>query len=539
MLDDLTMFWRFATGLGRFLRTPLSPADCRRIVEESLRGRERSLLLLLRKAVFGCPKSPYLALFRWAGIEYGDVEQMVTRDGVEAAMERLYDAGIWVGLEESKGRRPIVRPGLTLEVTDGDFDNPLLSRDFEVQSGGSTGPRRRMAIDFGLLTYDAACKYVFHQANGVEARPFAIWRAVPPGSSGLKNALMAAKYGQQLERWFSPMPVSWKPDMFKSAVFTTYAVYAARLWGFPVPVPEYVPLDAVSRIAAWLAEKVRQRAPALLSGPANHAARVCIAAKNERLDISGTVFRVGGEPFTPAKLQLLSELGARSMSGWAMSESGPLAGGCAAREFLDEVHLYSGKVAVFQRPKLLSDGESRVEALYLTTLLTSAPKIMLNLDTGDYGVLSRRRCGCPLEKLGLDTHLHTIRNYEKLTTAGMNFMGSEFMALVEEVLPAAHGGHPTDYQFVEEEQGALNRVSIVVSPRVGQVDEEAIVQTILGFLSSHSRGDKAMARHWQQGGVLTVARREPYVTAAGKIPPLRILRKQDRLDVHPGGPPVN
>jgi len=524
MLDELGMFLRFATGLRRFLSTPLSSADCRRIVEESLRGRERNFLVLLRKGVFEYPKSPYLALMKWAGIEYGDIERMVAVDGVEGTLEHLFDAGIHVGLEEAKGRRPIKRPGLTLDVTDGDFDNPLSTRDFEVQTGGSTGPRRRAGVDFDLLAYDAACKFVFHQAHGLEARPFATWHAIPPGSAGLKNALASVKCGYPMERWFSPMPVSWKPSTFKSAVFTTYAVHVPRLWGYRIPAPEHVPVDEAGRIAGWLAEKVRLGTPALLSVPANQAARVCIAAKDSSVNISGTVFRVGGEPFTSAKLELLEERGARSMSSWSMAESGTLGGGCAAREILDEVHLYSGKIAVFQRPRLLSDGESQVDALYLTTLLTSSPKIMLNLDTGDYGVLGKRRCGCPLERLGLDVHLHTIRNYEKLTTAGMHFMGSEFVTLVEEVLPAKHGGQPTDYQFAEEEQGPVTRVSVVVSPRVGAIDEKVLVRTILDFLGAHSRGDRAMAQNWQQGNVLRVVRAEPYVTAAGKIPPLRIVR---------------
>jgi len=524
MLDELGMFLRFATGLRQFLSTPFSSADCRRIIEESLRGRERNFLDLLKRGVFGYPKSPYLALMKWAGVEYGDIERMVAGDGVEGTLERLFDAGVHVGLEEAKGRRPIERPGLTVEVTDGDFDNPLSKRHYEVQTGGSTGTPRRAVIDFGMLAYDTACKFVFHQAHGLEARPFATWRAIPPGSSGLKNALASVKFGYPMERWFSPMPVSWKPDTFKSAVFTTYAVYAPRLWGCRIPAPEHVPVDEAGRIAGWLAEKVRLGSPAFFSVPANQAARVCIAAKDSGLDISGTVFRVGGEPFTLAKLRLLEELGARSVSSWSMAEAGSLAGGCAAREVLDEVHLFSGKIAVFQRPKLISDGESQVDALYLTTLLTTSPKIMLNLDTGDYGVLSKRRCGCPLEHLGLDVHLHTIRNYEKLTTAGMHFMGGEFVTLVEEVLPGKHGGQPTDYQFVEEEQGPVTRVSVVISPRAGGVDEEAVLRTVLEFLGARSRGDRAMARHWQEGHVLRVVRAEPYVTAAGKIPPLRIVR---------------
>jgi hypothetical protein len=107
----------------------------------------------------------------------------------------------------------------------------------------------------------------------------------------------------------------------------------------------------------------------------------------------------------------------------------------------------------------------------------------------------------------------------------MHFPGSDIIALVEEALPAAFGGHPIDYQFVEEEEGVVTHVSVVVSLRVGDMDEDAIVRTVLEFLGLRSRGNRMMAEHWEQGRTLRVVRREPYATPAAKIPPLRILRK--------------
>jgi len=529
LFDDAKMFWRFASGLRAFLRSPLSPGQCRSLVEDSLRNRERNFLRLVERAVYGWPRSPYLPLLRWAGVEFGDLAILTEQDGVEGALEKLYEAGVHISLEQFKGRQPIGRNGLHVAVSSEDFDNPLLARDFEVASGGSTGVRRRSAIDFDLLVYDAACKFLFHQAHGMETWPSALWRALPPGSSGLKNALVFAKFGHPLERWFTPTRNSWTPSMSKSAVFTHTAVWGGRLAGGHIPRPEYVPLENPLPVAAWLAEKSARGTPALLSVPGNSAVRVAAAARDAGLDIAGTVFRLGGEPFTGAKAKIVYGTGARTVSGWAMSESGPLGGGCANREAIDEVHLFRGKMAVLQRPRSLYGGEMSVDALFLSTLLTTTPKVMLNVDTGDYGVLSKRRCGCPLESLGLDLHLHTIRNYEKLTTGGMHFMGSEILRLVEEVLPAEIGGGPTDFQFVEEQGDALNRVNILVSPRVGPVDEQAVIRVILRFLGSHSRGDRAMAEQWERGGVLRVVRAEPVATAVAKIPPLRVVQKlEDR-----------
>ena len=44
---------------------------------------------------------------------------------------------------------------------------------------------------------------------------------------------------------------------------------------------------------------------------------------------------------------------------------------------------------------------------------------MLNVSLGDQAVMVQHACGCPLQTLGWDTHLYTIRSYEKLTGGGM------------------------------------------------------------------------------------------------------------------------
>jgi len=95
---------------------------------------------------------------------------------------------------------------------------------------------------------------------------------------------------------------------------------------------------------------------------------------------------------------------------------------------------------------------------------------------------------------------------------------------VEEVLPARFGGHPTDYQFVEEEEGGLPKVNIIVSPRVGGFSEEAVVATVFQALSAVPGGD-IMSEQWRQAETLRVVNREPYVTASAKILPLHILHK--------------
>jgi hypothetical protein len=164
-----------------------------------------------------------------------------------------------------------------------------------------------------------------------------------------------------------------------------------------------------------------------------------------------------------------------------------------------------------------------VAALHVTTLLQSCPKLMLNVEIDDYGTIETRACGCPLGELGLVTHMHGIRSYEKLTGEGLNLTGSDLIALVDEVLPGRFGGAATDYQLVEEEVDGLTRVGIVISPRVGPVDESEAIDVVLDALAA-SPHNRLLAEVWREGQTVRVLRREPYETRAAKILALHVAR---------------
>ena len=508
------MTGRYARGLPAFLRHPLSPEDCARIVRDRLESRASGFLDCLQRGVFGSRNSPYRALFNWAGIGFEDASRLVREHGTEGALERLFRAGISVTLEEFKGRKPIERNGRVLAVRAEDFDNPLARAHFEGRTGGSRGSSRRLLIDLDLLTHDAACHYFFLAGFDLLERPMAVWRPVPPDNSGIKKLLLQAKLSRRVDRWFTHTPLTVSGGQLKYYLFTRQTIGIFRLFGTPQATPEFTPFGSEVRIAAWLQDQVRAGRPAQLDTMTGSAVRVCLAANEHGFDITGTLFRAGGEPLTPAKARLVSETGSRIVCHYSMSETGPVGMACPAPTATDDVHVLQSKTAIVQRP----DG-----ALLVTSLLPAAPKLMINVETGDRGVVERRACGCPLGAAGLDLHLRDIRSYEKLTTEGTQFLGIELITLLEEVLPGTFGGSPADYQLVEEEQNGLSKVSIVVNPRVGAVDETALVETALAFLGKHSAGHGLMAQFWEEGLTLRVVRREPYATAAGKILPLHIL----------------
>ena len=88
-------------------------------------------------------------------------------------------------------------------------------------------------------------------------------------------------------------------------------------------------------------------------------------------------------------------------------------------------------------------------------------------------------CSCEFGALGFESHLSGIRSFEKLTGEGVSFVNTDFVQLVEEVLPQRFGGESTDYQLVEVENASgITRLKLVISPRVGAIDESAAVDDL-------------------------------------------------------------
>jgi len=166
--------------------------------------------------------------------------------------------------------------------------------------------------------------------------------------------------------------------------------------------------------------------------------------------------------------------------------------------------------------------DTGAERLLLTSLLPETPKLLLNVDSGDYGIMNTRRCGCPMEAAGFPQHLHTIRSFDKLTAGGMHFTADDALRVVEEVLPRKFGGVPGHYQLAVEERDGHGRVTILVSPAVGPLDENRVVAATLEFLGSRSSAHRMMSENWKASGVLSVRREEPEVSAAGKVHPVRV-----------------
>ncbi len=524
-LADLKTYARYVFGLPSFLRHPISLEESRAIVRRRLADRERNFLRLVERGVFGYAKSPYRCLFELAGCEFGDVRNLVESKGVEATLEGLRDAGVYVTFEEFKGREPIVRGGHSFRVASGDFDNPYLSRYFFTETGGSTGAGTRVSTDLDHLAAQAPHMMLTREAHGVLNVPTAIWRPILPAGSGIHNVLRAARFGRVPQKWFSPVTGRDLAPSPKHRIATYGTIVVGRLCGLPMPWPQPLSMDQAVDIARWAVDTVKKRGACMVGTPVSCALRVCVAAQKEGLDLTGTTFMVAGEPPTPAKVGGIERSGARYFTTYGLAETGRVGMGCTRPVSCNDLHFLKDSFALVQMPVQVPTSDMVVPAFCLTSLLPSAPKLLLNVAIDDYGVFEHISCGCPLEALGFSQHMREIHSYRKLTGEGMSLVGSEMVRILDEVLPARFGGSPLDYQLLEEEdKEGFTCINIIVSPQVDIVDETAVVQTVLQSMGESGVGADLMRAIWHQAGILRVRRSEPVWTDRGKLMPLRAKR---------------
>jgi hypothetical protein len=525
---QIGLFAGLAMRLRPFLRERLTPVRCIEMSRGGLARRELSFLDNLEVALGPNPDNPYSKLLKHAGIGLRDVRESVLRNGLEPTLEKLHDNGVYVSLDEFKGRVPIRRGSLSIEVGSHDFDNPLARKHFETRTGGSRSTGTRLFIDLDLLERDAG--YVHHQMDmfGLYGRPLFVWCSAAPALSGISEVLRCAKLGVAPQRWFAQGIPSLRDRSWRHAMVTRYVVHAARASGCPIPAPEKLSLGDAWVAAEALAEARKRGERPVLRANSSTAVRVCLAAEERGLDISGTTMRVSAEPFTPGKAAVVKRVVCTAASWYATGEAGIIGLPCSKPAEVDEVHLMADKLAMIRRERQIAPGRSVLVNVY-STLVASSPKLMLNFVSDDYAAVGERPCGCPLEGLGYTTHMHTIRSWEKLTSEGMSFIGHDLIRLIEEILPGKFGGTPADYQFVEDERDGLPKVDLLVSPRVGPVDAEAVLSTVLGFLDDTQGAQTRRADPWRQANTVSVVRREPIATASSKVLALHVMRgKQER-----------
>jgi hypothetical protein len=529
-------YLRFIVGLRKYLHERIEPLDAlekaRLLLKERVANRENNFLNILEKGIFNYPKSPYLKLLEPRRIALADIKKWVGRDGIESALSILHKEGVYFTVDEFKGKVDVERNGVKFRCKEAMFDNPFLSYVYEVRSGATRSAGTRVRIDFDYLVqrslYDA---FLLSMHNALTS-PIANWFPLFPGAPGINSSLRFMRIGNPPQKWFSQVDktqirVNWEKTWGTGLIFLM-----ARLHGVPLAKPEYVNLNNAHKVAQWASSVLNHFPNCVIYTFATSAVRVCIAARENSLNIKGTRFLVTGETLSSQKRNEIEMVGAEVIPVYGISEAGVIAAGCNkkhSKNEADHCHIYKDTTAIITHSYNVPHFGNTVNSFLFSTLLYESPKLLLNVGMGDYGDVYNEESACEFGKLGFDTHISNIRSYEKLTGEGVTFVDTDFIRIIEKDLPQKFGGCSADYQLIEEEdEKGLNRLRLIINPDLGYIDEEIVSTTFISLLRKAESSPESWAQSgsvmWDQARMVRVKREYPIPTRSGKILPFHIVK---------------
>jgi hypothetical protein len=514
-ISDLGAAFAFLRSMPAFLRRPLTLEQAAASLRRRLAHRETDFLDLMDRAVYSDPGSPYSCLLAMAGCEQGDLKKLMSEEGLEGTLKVLARNGVFLTVDEFKGRRPVKRGSSSFTIRSQDLQSPISGPHLPAHTGGSGGAPSLVSYGIESMRDRAVNILLSMSAQKGESWVKAVW-GVSAGSAPV--VMRYSLFGCPVARWF----VQVRPDsagLHPCYRWVSPAIrIAALIAGVDFPRPEHVPLTDPLPIARWMAEILRSgRVPHLYSF-FSPIVRLCREAHDAGIDLRGARFTATGEPATAGRLAEVRAVGAEiAVDYGSVDAGGPVSQSCLCPEEPDDVHFFEDLHAVVQ-PDAEKGSALPPKALLLTSLRTASPLVLLNVSMGDQADLTRRSCGCPLDRLGWNLHLQNIRSFEKLTAAGMTFLDTDVVRILEEALPARFGGRSDDYQLVEEEDARGNtHIILAVHPRVGPVDETAVRTAFLDCIGSGRGAERIMSLQWRQSGFPHIERRIPALSGKGKV----------------------
>jgi hypothetical protein len=194
---------RLLARLPGLLRHPIGPERARALLRRRFEERDTRFLTLVRRAVYDTPHSPYRALLARAGCAYGDLERLVSRDGIEGAP-------VVVGIDLASVREEAVNLGLSLD------------------------------------------------ARGGRGWTHALWSV--PGSSAIRPLLRLAACGAPPATWFSKVATDARGLHPRYRWSARVLRLGGALAGRSLPSPTHVSLDDPRPVARWMQDALRRGA---------------------------------------------------------------------------------------------------------------------------------------------------------------------------------------------------------------------------------------------------------------------------------------
>jgi len=520
--SGVSEYTNITRGVRAFLAAaPL--ANPEEAVRRQLAQRESVFLERVRTAIFGNPGHPYARMFELAGCSWEDLAHAVRSGGLEATLERLRAAGVYLSHDEFKGMRPIVRGGREIPSTPASFHGAEERFHIPSVSSGSRSAGTHAPYSVEMRLYQEAHERLLLRELGLMGCEEVVVFPVLPSGTGYIRTLRAGRRGDPV-KWFAPGG-GWR-DGGRHGLATGWMMAVAKASGIRVPLPEGLPpsdfLPALKHIEGLL----RRGRPAFVNSMVTSAVRIARAASERGTNLSGATFVVTGEPLTAAKRAVIEKTGAEARPVYSTTEISMVGLPCSEAHG-DCVHFLSDSLAVIGHRKVAEISGWEVNSLFYTTLLPFSPFLLINLEMDDHGIIGRAACDCSLSRLGLTTTIREVLSFGKLTGMGVTLLGTQLLELLERTLPGRFGGGPGDYQLLETEENGQYGATLRVSPAASKASEEEIRH---GFLSAVEAlyGGRTTTRVWTHGGVLRVERAEPVATGSGKVLALHLLHEMRR-----------
>jgi hypothetical protein len=344
-----------------------------------------------------------------------------------------------------------------------------------------------------------------------------------PITMSFTGSLRLAKVGYIINKFYTPTRTSSASPRWFYTILTYLMIMLMRLYGFRYPFPQHVPLDEPLPIAQWIATILQHHKKCLLRGSISKAVRICLVAEKHNLNLQGLYILVGGEPISKAKVEILERNGVKHIPVYSFNEAGMIGLGCINSTEANNLHHTSHHTAIIQRPIEIFD--QTVNAFCFTTLHPSGPKMLLNAQSDDYGLIEKRDCGCPLYDLGFHYHLNDVHSYRKLTTEGTTLIGSDIVYILEKILPDKFGGSLLDYQLVEEEENGITRLFLYVDPSIAEIDEQVLINGFLEALKESDGSAQLAQSEYRQANTIMIRRQTPIKTSRNKHFAIRTLKQ--------------
>lgn len=532
-LVDLVKYVAMGEVMSRLYRMPLDP-NYRATIGRHVQNRE-SNFLGIAKSVLANPRHPYSQLFEIAGCTFADLEAGVKRSGLEATLNALLKEGVYLTLDEFRCNTEIVRGGKHIPATMKDWDTSAGGGAGEAYSSGSSSgksQRTRYGLEYAKFG-QAGGQLLVDEFGGPKGLAIIVFPILPT-SSGLGSCMGAARMGYQVEGWFA-LGGSGRNLHYKA--ITAALVARLRLAGAKIPFPSYLEQGDFSPVAELIARRKREGVRSNVMGMVSSITRIAAAAIDLGVDIRGTFALVTGESLTDVKRDLIEAAGIQVFPTYATSEFGGIGVPCRHMNTGNRAHVAITSIALVSQPIEDAWCDEPVESLYITSLLSFAPRTLINVEIGDTGVIESATCDCEYSKLGYSLQVRDMAAISKLRGQGYSLRAPEIVKLLEEGLARRFGGRPGDYQLAEVEGSAQTEMVLRIHPRAGVKSPEEVLQFFLAECRRTWGGWNTIL-HWTESNGVRVEVVEPVLAASGKFRAIRLMAANPRTSAVPEPKPA-